>query len=84
MCVHEGGAEEGEEELPHLCAPLHVSPPDLRQQGLGRLTHYQRTTTHYQRTINKTDSTNVFIQQKLHPKHTGAGEEVAVSNQSLG
>lgn len=32
--VAEDGAEEGEQELPHLCGPLHVTPPDLGQQRL--------------------------------------------------
>ena len=32
--VAERGAEEGEQELPHLRVPLHVTPPDLGHQGL--------------------------------------------------
>lgn len=38
VCVAERGAEEGEEELPHLCVPLHVTPPDLGQQRLKEKT----------------------------------------------
>lgn len=33
--VHQNGTEEGEEEFPHLRAPLHIPPPDLRQERLG-------------------------------------------------
>lgn len=32
--VAEERAEKGEKELPHLCVPLHIAPPDLRQQRL--------------------------------------------------
>lgn len=32
--VAEDGAEEGQQELPHISASLHVTPPDLGQQRL--------------------------------------------------
>ena len=34
VCVEDGRKEEGENQLPDLSAPLHVTPPDLRQQRL--------------------------------------------------
>lgn len=43
--VAEDGAEEGEQELPHLRVPLHVTPPDLGQQGLKetrKLDHFHQ------------------------------------------
>lgn len=32
--IAEDGAEEGEQELPHLRVSLHVTPPNLGQQRL--------------------------------------------------
>lgn len=34
VSVAEDGTEEGQQELPHLCVRLHVTPPDLGQQRL--------------------------------------------------
>lgn len=43
--VTEDRAEEGEQELPHLRVPLHVTPPDLGQQRLKeerKLDHFHQ------------------------------------------
>lgn len=34
--VEERGKEEGENQFPDLSTPLHVTPPDLREQGLQK------------------------------------------------
>lgn len=34
VCVAKDGTEKCQQELPHFSASLHVTPPDLGQQGL--------------------------------------------------
>jgi len=41
--VAEDGAEEGEQEPPHIGVPLHVPPPDLGQQRLEEKTKSDQT-----------------------------------------